>query len=168
MLGHLPLHHLLKRSTAAGMLLVGALAFNGASPLAAGEDYARPIPARLMTAPKLDATTEARQAAATFVWGLSNGHARVVWHFATEEEQDAFGTEEQTYQAFVSAYPPLAYATEMTMEGVTYDGEMPVVALYVTDRLGLRWKASFGLWKDDASDWKVISCDIEPAPGELA
>ena len=149
---------------------VGAAVFGiqAATPFASA-DEAKITPARLIASPQAPSSleSEARTAAATFVWGLSNGHAEVVWQFATEEEQEAFATEAETYNVFVSAYPPLAYAKEMTFEGVTPDGGLQIVSIYVKDRLDLQWRASFGLWKDDAGDWKVMTLDIEPAPGEL-
>lgn len=160
---------LIKQSISAALLCLAALSLQGVTPLAATEEL-KPIPARLAAIPPIDTAIEqeARLAAAQFVWGLSNGYAKVVWQFATEEEQDALATEDELYNVFAQAYPPIAYAKQMTFEAVSPDGELQMVSLYVKDRLNLQWRASFGLWKDDAGDWKVVTLSIEPAPGEFA
>ena len=106
-------------------------------------------------------------AVATFVWGLSNGEPAAVWHFAPEEEQAEFGTQEAAYAFFVRAHAPLAYARQMTFDGVRFENGSPVARIYIKDKLGLQWQASFALERDGVGEWKIVDCWIEPAQGEL-
>jgi hypothetical protein len=106
-------------------------------------------------------------AVSTFVWGLSNGEPAAVWHFAPEEEQDEFGSKEAAYAFFVRAHAPLAYARQMTFDGIRVENGSPVARVYITDKLGLQWQASFALERDGAGEWKIVDCWIDPAPGEL-
>ncbi|WP_128294128.1 hypothetical protein [Afifella aestuarii] len=108
-----------------------------------------------------------RGAVETFVWGLSNKQPKAVWRFATEYEQDRFGTEEAAYTFFSKIHPPLVYAKRLTVDSVTQDGEATMVKTYVRDRIGLQWSADFALLQDDAGDWKIVDCQLRPAPGEL-
>jgi hypothetical protein len=118
-----------------------------------------PLAAREREAMKLAVTT--------FVWGLSNGEPAAVWHFAPEEEQAEFGTKEAAYAFFVRANAPLAYARQMTFDGVGLENGSPVARVYITDKLGLQWQASFALERDGVGEWKIVDCWIDPAPGEL-
>ena len=126
-------------------------------------------PASLFAAaPRIDAgEDEMRAAAATFVWALSNGSAETIWQFASEEEQESFGTAEIAYVAVAEAFPPLVYAAEITFDGIRNTDGVPTASYYVKDQVGLQWLASFGIVQDDAGDWKIISLMIEPAPGVL-
>lgn len=120
------------------------------------------------TSPIAARDRDAMQAAiATFVWGLSNGEPAAVWAFAPEEEQAEFGSEEAAYAFFVRAHAPLAYAQQMTFDGIRMEAGEPVARIYIKDKLGLQWQASFTLSRDDAGGWKIIDCWIDPAPGEL-
>ena len=116
---------------------------------------------------QMPAKTDIRQVAETFVWGLVNDRADLVWQYATEEEQAGLGTEDAVLTAFKGAYPPLAHAQDITFNGIQYEGEVPFVSFYVKDGLGLQWLATFGIEYDDAGDWRVVSLDIKGAPGEL-
>jgi hypothetical protein len=106
-------------------------------------------------------------AVSTFVWGLSNGEPAAVWHFAPEEEQAEFGTQEAAYAFFVRANAPLAYARQMTFDGIGMENGSPVARIYVTDKLGLQWQASFALSRDGVGEWEIVDCWINPAPGKL-
>ena len=106
-------------------------------------------------------------AVSTFVWGLSNGEPAAVWHFAPEEEQAEFGTQEAAYAFFVRAHAPLAYARQMTFDGIRFENGSPVARVYIKDKLGLQWQASFALSRDGVGEWKIVDCWIDPAPGEL-
>ena len=106
-------------------------------------------------------------AVATFVWGLSNGQPAAVWHFAPEEEQAEFGSQEAAYAFFVRAHAPLAYARQMTFDGIQMENGSPVARIYIKDKLGLQWQASFALERDGVGEWKIVDCWIDPAPGEL-
>ena len=88
--------------------------------------------------------------------------------FASEEEQAAFGTEEATYAAYAEDFPALTQASEVTVEKIWDEGETPFVALSMIDASGRAYKASVGLWLDDAGDWKVISLAVRPAAERAA
>src|ERR671910_428169 len=78
-----------------------------------------------------------------------------VWHFAPEEEQAEFGTKEAAYAFFVRANAPLAYARQMTFDGVGLENGAPVARVYITDKLGLQWQASFPLERDRGGEGKI-------------
>ena len=132
-------------------------------------EKAEPVKASFARAPVMPqkAEPDVRNVAETFVWGLANDRADVVWQYATEEEQAGLGTEGAVLTAFKEAYPPLAHAQDITFNGIQYEGEVPFVSFYVKDGLGLQWLATFGIEYDDAGDWRVVSLDIKGAPGEL-
>ena len=109
-----------------------------------------------------------KMAVATFVWGLSNGEPAAVWHFAPDKERATFGSKEAAYASLVRANAPLATARQMTFDGVRLEGGVPVARIYVKDRAGLQWQASFALARDGAGEWRIVQCRIDPAPGKLA
>jgi hypothetical protein len=120
------------------------------------------------TSPIATREREAMKAAvATFVWGLSNGEPAAVWRFATDEEQTEFGTKEAIYAHFVTAHAPLAYAKQMTFDGIRVENGTPVVRVYIADQHGRQWQASFRLARAGIGEWKIVDCWISPAPGKL-
>jgi len=110
---------------------------------------------------------EIRTVVSVFVWGLSNGVANAVWALAPEMEQDRLGTEQAVMDYFAEGNPPVRHAARMVFDGVAWQDGLPVAQVYIVDRLGLQWRASFGLYRNAAGEWKIVSTDIEPAPGEL-
>jgi hypothetical protein len=110
---------------------------------------------------------EIRTAVSVFVWGLSNGVANAVWALAPEMEQDRLGTHQAVMDYFAEGNPAVRHAARMIFDGVTWQDGLPVAEVYIVDRLGLQWRATFGLYRNAAGEWKIISTDIEPAPGEL-
>ncbi|HEX2256328.1 MAG TPA: hypothetical protein VHG92_06450 [Afifellaceae bacterium] len=110
---------------------------------------------------------EIRTAVSVFVWGLSNGIANAVWALAPEMEQDRLGTQQAVMDYFAEGNPPVRHAARMVFDSVSWDEGLPVAEVYIIDQLGLQWRASFGLYRNAAGAWKIISTDITPAPGEL-
>jgi hypothetical protein len=160
----------LRGAVAALLVCAAAMGMGATSAISAIDPGAASLPAEAVpAAPAISLApsamqVEARTAATNLIQSLASGDAATVWMFATEEEQEAFATEDEAYRAFVDAYPPLAFATKLAIESVTTDGDARVVTAYVTDQHGLEWRAQLGLWKSDAGDWKLVTCDIAPAP----
>jgi hypothetical protein len=114
-----------------------------------------------------DDGAEIRAAVSTFVWALSNGAAQPLWALAPEMTQDRFGSQEAVLAYFAQSHPPLRYAERMSFERISVEGGLPVASIYVRDRLGMQWRASFTLFRDSFGHWKIIDSELEPAPGEL-
>jgi hypothetical protein len=115
-----------------------------------------------------DSDIEVRMAVETFIRGMSTADAKTVWMFASEEDQEAFETEDAVYQAFAETFPALTQVAAVTVESFSQEGDTPFVELSMTDANGQQHRASVGLWLDDAGDWKVISCDVKPASDRVA
>src|SRR5687768_3982097 len=49
--------------------------------------------------------TEVRSAVESFIRAMKNADAQTAWMFATEEDQEAFATEEAVYAAFAETFP---------------------------------------------------------------
>jgi hypothetical protein len=109
-----------------------------------------------------------QRAAATFIRAMASGDAAAVWMFATEEEHDAFGTEAAAYDAFAEAFPVLTTVERATFERAWREGDAPFVELTLEDDAGTRHRATMGFWRDDASDWKLISCDVNALSDRVA
>ncbi|WP_034491434.1 hypothetical protein [Afifella pfennigii] len=124
--------------------------------------YQRPMPSL-----NADQRGAVETAVETFVWGLSNKEPKAVWVFATEFEQSRLGTEEAAYQFFSKIHPPLVHAKRIQIDSVALEGELTRVTTYVRDRIGIQWSAEFSLFQDDAGDWKIVDCELSPAPGVL-
>lgn len=110
---------------------------------------------------------EIRAAVSVFVWGLSNGVANAVWALAPEMDQDRLGTHQAVMDYFAEGNPPVRHAARMVFDGISWQDGLPVAEVYIIDQLGLQWRASFGLYRNASGAWKIISTDLEPAPGEL-
>ena len=159
------------RSVAVALLLCGgaAISLQTASDVSAQTDGA-------VQAASLDPAaaypagdeTAARDAAAAFVRSLAAGDAQAIWMFASEEDQDAFATEDAVLAAFAETFPALTQARSVTVDSMTQEGDTPFVQLSVADANGAQYKANVGLWLDDAGDWKVISCDVTPLTDRVA
>lgn len=103
-----------------------------------------------------------------FVEGMTSRDVGAVWMFASEEEQDAFATEPAVYAAYADAFPEFATAKEITFTHFWREGDTDFVRALVGDASGEVDVATMGLWRDDAGDWKLVSCDVKPASDMLA
>lgn len=110
---------------------------------------------------------EIKAAAETFVWGLSNRQSSAVWLIAPAVEQAKFGSEDAILGFFSKVHAPLAHAKSIAFDSITITGNLPIINIYVTDTAGLQWRASFAMARDTAGDWKIVSCRLLPAPGDL-
>ena len=111
----------------------------------------------------LELTESVTDAVNTFVDGMAQHKEEVVWTFASEEDQAAFGTESAIYEAYADAFPQLTNVSEIRFGPVREEGDTPFVPAVVRGDDGTAWVANFGLWKNGAGDWTLISLDIKPA-----
>jgi hypothetical protein len=110
---------------------------------------------------------EIRAAVSVFVWGLSNGVANAVWAFAPEMEQDRLGSREAVLDYFAEGNPAVRHAARMVFDSISWQDGLPVAEVYIIDQIGLQWRATFGLYRNAGGEWKILSTDLKPAPGEL-
>lgn len=115
-----------------------------------------------------DADVEVRMAVEGFIGGMARGDAHAVWAFASEEDQQAFQTEQAVLAAFSEVFPALTGVSSVHVDTITQQGETPFVKLALTGKDGESYRATIGFWLDDAGDWKVISCDVKPALDQVA
>ena len=157
-------------SVMAIMLGGAAYSFNGTVLATSGSEPAPAQTALLGNPVRMDAVqnTEAADAAAKFIRGMTKGEAQTVWMFASEEDQEAFGTEAEVFSAFAETFPILTDAKNVTLTENWREGDTPFVAMQVEDSSGQLHLARIGLWLDDAGDWKIVSCEIEPASAQVA
>jgi hypothetical protein len=158
------------RSLAVAVLLTGAaFCFSGVSELSA-EPGGKTDHIEFAAASGLEEAGDpaVRAAVARFIGGMVEGDVETVWMFATEEDQDAFGTERAVYDAFAEVFPALTSARQVTFERFWQAGETPFVTLSLTTEDGESYRATMGLWLDDAGDWELISCSVEPAGDRVA
>lgn len=146
---------------------LGAVVIAGsvAVPQMSTQTAATVAPREVALAPQVspDLREAVTKAVNTFVDGMAQHKEEVVWMFASEEDQAAFGTEAAVYQAFAEAFPQLTSVSEIRFGPVREEGETPFVPAVVRGEDGAAWVADFGLWKNDAGDWTLISLDIKPA-----
>ena len=110
---------------------------------------------------------EIKAAVETFIWGLSNRQPSAVWLIAPEAEQARIGSKDAVYGFFSRVHPPLAHAKSIVFDAISTDGNLPVINFYVIDTAGLQWRASFAMARNRAGHWKIIECQLTPAPGDL-
>ena len=159
------------RNCAVAALLCGGTLAAGGTMLPAAQAEAFTIQTvRFTSAPALDSLQhrEVRTALADFVSGMSGADAAKVWMFASEEDQAAFETEDAVYAAFADAFPVLTRTREVSIEKIWDEGDTPFVHVRLTDISGDAYTADIGFWLDDAGDWKVVSCQIEPIEARVA
>lgn len=108
-----------------------------------------------------------KAAVETFIWGLSNRQPSAVWLIAPEAEQARIGSKDAVYGFFSRVHPPLAHAKSIVFDAISTDGNLPVINFYVIDTAGLQWRASFAMARNRAGHWKIIECQLTPAPGDL-
>jgi hypothetical protein len=107
-------------------------------------------------------------AAASFIHSMSKGDAGAIWMFASEEEQEAFATEDAVLAAFAENFPALTQAKTVAVETVSQEGDTPFVQVSLADGEGNKYQASIGMWLDDAGDWKVVSLDVTSVSDRVA
>jgi hypothetical protein len=157
------------RGTAIAAMLCGpALALNGSL---STTDEARPIIADTFS--YLDRTPSedfngVGKAAIAFVRALAAADAEALWMFASEEEHDAFGTEQAVYAAYADAFPSLTRAEEVVAERAWQEGDTPFVEARVKDADAQVYRATMGFWLSDAGDWQLISCDVRLLSDNIA
>ena len=118
---------------------------------------------------KLVATrTEVRNAAERFLRAMSAADAESVWMFASEEEHDAFGTEDAAYDAYADAFPALTRTHGVSFEKFWQEGDTPFVQVALSSGSTEQYRATLGLWLDDAGDWKIVSADVTPVSDLIA
>jgi hypothetical protein len=115
-----------------------------------------------------DADIEPRMAAEEFVLAMANAKSQAVWAYASEEDQEAFGTEAAVYHAFAETFPVLVEVVEVRFEASRQEGDTSFVDFYLTDKSGHQHRGSMGLWLDDAGGWKMVSCDVQPTSKHIA
>ncbi len=154
--------------------LVLAVALSLLSPLPGGLGASAEALSRTEVVRVSDATTwqdgdvEPRMAAEAFMLAMANADAEAVWAYASEEDQDAFGTQAAVYQAFAETFPVLVSVAELRFETIRQEGEMSSVRVSLTDKSGEHHNGFIGLWLDDAGSWKLVSCDVQPSPKHIA
>ena len=108
-----------------------------------------------------------RTAAETFIWGISNRQTGTVWHFVPATEQMRFGNERVAHAFFARIHPQIANAKSIFFDRISREGDRPVANIYITDKTGNLWLGSFGVAMNQFGAWKIISCRVVPAPGNL-
>jgi len=103
-----------------------------------------------------------------FVNGMVKSDSQAVWMFASEEDQDAFGTERAVYDAYAEIFPAFAKAETVRFGRFWQEGDSPFVTIAIEDAKGENFSATMGFWLDDAGDWKLISCDVKPISDRVA
>lgn len=169
MLTNLNWNWTVSKQLAAALLCGVALSFGGSTLVAAQSDV--PTVQSISFADSAvveDTDVEVRMAVESFIRGMSTGDEQTIWMFASEEDQEAFETEDAVYQAFADTFPVLTQVSEVTVESFRQEGDTPFVELSLVEGNGQKHHASVGLWLDDAGDWKVVSCDVKPASDRIA
>ena len=99
---------------------------------------------------------------------MASKDAATVWLYATEEEQDAFQTEQAMLEAYGEDFPVFTLATSAAAEREWQEGDATFVAVRVTDSHRNEYSATMGFWLSDANDWQLISCDVKPVSDRIA
>ena len=115
-----------------------------------------------------DKAAEVRQAIKIFIRGMARGDAGTVWSYASEEDQAAFETEDAVLTAFVDAFPALTEAEDVKFDSFREEGDTPFWLLAFKDDEGVNSRAEVGLWRDDAGDWKIVSCEVYALSDRIA
>jgi hypothetical protein len=142
--------------------------------LATGQTLARPADLRPISIVFINQPTESKERAAVaesaekFITGMADHNAAAVWMFASEEDQDAFGTEAEVYAAYQETFPEFATAREVTFTRFWQEGDTPFTQVLLGDGHGGASVATMGFWLDDAGDWKLVSCEVKPVSNRLA
>ena len=142
--------------------LLAAPAISGNSPFTA-----RVTDNRLLVTQTGEHGSAVETAAVQFISARSDRDIETVWLFASEEEQDAFATEEATYEAYADTFPALTKASALTVQRTWSEGDTPFVELTMVSG-DHPYRVTMGLWLDDANDWKVVSCDVAELSDRVA
>ncbi len=110
---------------------------------------------------------EIKAAVETFIWGLSNRRPSAVWLMAPVVQQARLGSKDAVYGFFSQIHPPLVHAKSIAFDSIATTGNVPIINFYVTDTAALQWRASFAMAHDPAGGWKIVECQLTPAPGNL-
>jgi len=116
----------------------------------------------------LDFSSPVEAAAVTFIRAMGSGDAATVWFYATEEEQDAFGTTQAMYEAYREEFPVLTVAKSAAPEREWQEGDASFVEVRIVDAQSNQYSATMGFWLSDANDWQLISCDVKPVSDRVA
>ena len=108
------------------------------------------------------------RAAVRFVNAMASKDAATVWLYATEEEQDAFQTEQAMLEAYGEDFPVFTMAKSTAAEREWQEGDATFVQIRVTDSHRNEYRATMGFWLSDANDWQLISCDVKPVSDRIA
>lgn len=108
------------------------------------------------------------RAAVRFVNAMASKDAATVWLYATEEEQDAFQTEEEMLRAYSDDFPVFTLARSAAAEREWQEGDATFVEVRLTDSQNNEYSATMGFWLSDANDWQLISCDVKPVSDRIA
>jgi len=108
------------------------------------------------------------RAAVRFVNAMASKDAGTVWLYATEEEHDAFQTEEEMLQAYSEDFPIFTLAKSAVAEREWQEGDATFVEVRLTDSHRNEYSATMGFWLSDASGWQLISCDVKPVSDQIA
>jgi len=113
-------------------------------------------------------TSPVERAAVRFVHAMASKDAPTVWLYATEEEHDAFQTEQEMLQAYSEDFPVLTLAKSAEAEREWQEGDATFVEIRLTDSHRNEYSATMGFWLSDANDWQLISCDVKPVSDRIA
>jgi hypothetical protein len=111
---------------------------------------------------------QVRSAVEAFIRGMKRADADEVWMFAGEEDQAAFQTEPALYAAFADAFPEFTRTQEVRFNKFWREGDTPFVQISLKDTDGNRYQAKLGMWRDDAGDWELVSCEVLPITDRVA
>jgi len=169
MLTNLKITSLGSKRAAMALLCGFGLTFGGVTLVAAETDVMAIESVRFSDAATVeDQDVEVRMAVESFISAMSREDAAAVWMFASEEDQDAFQSEEAVYKAFADTFPVLTDVADANVDSIRQEGETPFVQLSLTGEDGTEYAASVGFWLDDAGDWKVISLDVNSVSDRVA
>jgi|SRR5687768_11942438 len=168
----MPLGHAFKAAARqrviALLLCAAASSFGAPAQLSAEPRTSTAIEFVTSAAARQSAEPTVEAAVAAFIRGMASADVETVWMFASEEDQDAFGSEQAVYDAFAEVFPALTRVQKVTFEGFWREGETPFVMLSLVDGEGVKYGAKMGLWLDDAGDWKLISCQVNALDDRIA
>jgi len=117
---------------------------------------------------ELNFASPVEAAAVTFIRAMESGDAATVWFYATEEEQDAFGTTQAMYDAYSEEFPVLTETKTATPEREWQEGDASFVEVKLVDAQRNQYSATMGFWLSDANDWQLISCDVTSLSDRVA
>jgi hypothetical protein len=127
----------------------------------------QPAASSATASPALPASA-VQNAGMNFINAMQSRDMATVWLYATEEEQDAFGTEQAMYEAYSEEFPFLTLARSAIAEREWQEGDASFVEVKISDANHNEYTATMGFWLSDSSDWQLISCDVQPASDWVA